>query len=335
MTTWDLYESRLLKSGEQQRDRILSREVETIRRKYWTAPSLKLISVENRDRRQYILIHSTDIPSEKTFNTLPGETMSIGDIIEWKGMHWLVTQIDFDDEITRSGRIVQCNRKIRWQNQKTGAIVERWCLATKPYSSNIAEGLAIATSNREFKIQVTYDDETMMVDLDRRFLLEVINGTPKAYQVTSVDTITNRYEEADGGFLVWNMKQCEYNSVTDNAELMIADYCSDRVASDDSGETDSVLRCDIDGKDNVRCGRSRTYKPCFYDADGIIDDTVVPVWSLSGDIGSVTAITDDRDFIISVSDDDRADGNVFVIDLSDAGGKYDHATKRVEVTALL
>ena len=49
----------------------------------------------------------------------------------------------------------------------------------------------------------------------------------------------------------------------------------------------------------------------------------------------MAAITDDRDFIISVSDDDRADGNVFVIDLSDAGGKYDHATKRVEVTALL
>lgn len=337
MTTWDIYEARLLKPGVQQRDRILAREIEAIRSKYMASPSLKVVYVENRNREQSVLIHSTDIPSEKTFNTLPEETMSIGDIIEWHGMHWLVTQIDFDDEITRRGRMVQCNRKIRWQNQTTGAIVERWCLATKPYSSNIAEGLAIATSNREFKIQVTYDEETMMIDLDRRFLLEKINGTPKAYQVTSVDTITNRYEEADGGFLVWNMKQCEYNSVTDNDELMIADYRPIDVVvdDDDTDVSDELLMCDIDGKETVRCGRSRTYKPVFFNHDGIVDDTIIPVWSLDGDTEMIVASINDRDLTITVFDDDRADGSVFVIDLSDAAGKYHHATKKVEVSALL
>ena len=338
MTTWDIYESRLLKPGKQQRDRILGREIDAIRRKYMASPSLKVIVVENRNRKQSVLIHSTDIPSEKTFNTLPGETMSIGDIIEWNGMHWLVTQIDFDDEITRSGRIVQCNRKIRWQNKNTGAIVERWCLATKPYSSNIAEGLAIATSNREFKIQVTYDDETMMIDLDRRFLLEKINGTPKAYQVTSVDTITNRYEESDGGFLVWNMKQCEYNSVTDNADMMIADYCGLCVMPDDdedTGETEDLLRCEIDGSDIVRCGRSRTYTPVFFDGDGVRDDAIMPAWSLSGDIDMLETSVDGRILTVTVVDDDRADGNVFTIDLCDTGGKYKPATKKVEVAALL
>lgn len=338
MTTWDLYEARLLRPGQQQRDRSIAREIEAIRRKYMSSPALKTVLVENKGREQYILIHTTDTPSEKTFNTLPGEIVSIGDIIAWNDMHWLVTQIDFDDEITRRGRIVQCNRKIRWQNRQTGAIVERWCLATKPYSSNIAEGLAIATSNREFKIQVTYDDETMMIDLDRRFLLEQINNTPKAYQVTSVDTITNRYEEADGGFLVWNMKQCEYNSVTDNADLMIADYFDAIITPDGPIEPEvptQMLRCEIDGNDVVRCGRSRTYQPVFYDEDGLIDHTIDPVWSLEGGVGIVSTIVHERDLIVEAIDDDRADGNSFLIWLNDAGGKYHPVAKKVEVTALL
>lgn len=331
MTTWDIYESRLLKLGEQQRDRILTREIDAIRRKYMASPSLKVVVVENCNREQSVLIHSTDIPSEKTFNTLPGETMAIGDIIAWNGMHWLVTQIDFDDEITRHGRIVQCNRKIRWQNKNTGVIVERWCLATKPYSSNIAEGLAIATSNREFKIQVTYDDETMMIDLDRRFLLEKINGIPKAYQVTSVDTITNRYEESDGGFLVWNLKQCEYNSMTDNADLMIADYFEPSNILD---ETPEGLVCTIDGRPDVRCGRSRTYKAVFRNKNGdIIDEE--PVWKFNCDNELVSGETLGSDFVVRVADDDAADGCIATLTLCDTNGVYAPATIRIGVNAIL
>ena len=176
----------------------------------------------------------------------------------------------------------------------------------------------------------------MLIDLDRRFLLEKIDGEPKAYQVTSVDTLTNRYEESDGGFLVWNMKQCEYNSLTDNADLMIADYTDAFLADDEeSNDPDVLLLCEIEGKDDIRCGRKRTYKPIFLNEEGLMDDTVVPVWSLNGDTAMVTAVFDERDLIVSVNDDDRADGDVFVIELCDAGGKYRCATKRVEVTALL
>ena len=333
MTPWSIYEKRLSISGVEQRDRTISREIEAIRRKYLSSPSLKLVVVEATGREQHLLIHSTDIQSEKTFNTLPGETMSIGDIIFWRDMHWLVTKIDFDDEITRSGRMVQCNRKIRWQNKYTGEIIERWCLATKPYTSNISEGLYIATSNREFKIQLTYDDETMLVDLDKRFLLELIDGQPKAYQVVSVDTITNRYEESDGGFLVWNLKQCEFNPVTDNSELMIADYFD---CVEQPTPPTGLLRSEISGRDTIRCGASRVYKPLFYMSDGTtVDNTVTPAWTVAGNIAGVNCKDIGGELHVSIADDDSLEGAVITVELTDTNGLYSKATLQVEVIGIL
>ena len=261
----------------------------------------------------------------------PGETFHIGDIIYYNTLHWLVTDINFNDDLNRSGKMVRCNRQIRWQNKRTGEIVERWCLATKPYTSNINEGLSIATSSREFKIQLTYDEETLLVDLDRRFLLEVIDGTPKAYQVTSVDTITNRYQEADGGFLVWNLKQCEYNPVTDNAELMLADYFDlpELIVSQD------LLTCEIEGKDNIRCGRSRTYRPVFYTKNNEVTDAVVPVWTMTCDNPLVVGSVTDVDYVLTVADDDSVDGSVVQLTLQDADNLYAPTTMKVEVSALL
>lgn len=211
----------------------------------------------------------------------PGETFNIGDIIRFNTLHWLVTDINFGDSLNRSGKMVRCNRQIQWQNPVTGKIISRWCLATKPYTSNIQEGMVVANSNREYKIQIGYDEETCRVGLNRRFLLEKIDGEPKAYEVVSVDTITNRYEDAGGGFLVWNLSQHEYNRATDNEELMIADYVA--VPDEQSPEAPSGV-CYIKGDANIRQGSYRRYtvrRP---------DGTTVPdiIWSVQVETDAVS-----------------------------------------------
>lgn len=263
----------------------------------------------------------------------PEETFNIGDIIYYNTLHWLVTDINFHDDMTRSGEMVRCNRQIRWQNQETGEIIERWCLATKPYTSNVAEGMAIATSNREFKIQVTYDEETILVDLDRRFLLEVINGQPKAYQVTSVDTLTNRYQDVDGGFLVWNLKQCEYNPATDNADLMIADYIAQVIPP---APAPGLLVCEIDGRYSIRCDTSRVYRPIFYEQDGVtVDSSVIPQWTVQTTSSVVQYVVNGSDLTLSVSDDTSAEGEIITITLCDVAGLYAPISMQVEVIGLL
>lgn len=262
----------------------------------------------------------------------PGETFNIGDIIYYNSLHWLVTDINFHDDLTCSGQMVRCNRQIRWQNRKTGKIVERWCLATKPYTSNIAEGIAIANSNREYKIQLSYDEETILVDLDRRFLLEVINGKPKAYQVTSVDTLTNRYQDIDGGFLIWNLKQCEYNPAKDNAELMIANYFE---PGTEPPTDDERLKCIIDGRDKIRVGMKRTYTATFLDEAGTAAVNGVPaVWSVVAPEGTVE-ITSDGYFATVLVREDLPAGTRIQIILTDADGRYQPASFYVEVEELL
>lgn len=330
LNSWDLYETRLSITGRTGRDRAIRREQEAIMRKYMNSPALKEVIIN--DAAQQLFIHSTDTPSEKTFNTLPGEIVDLGDIILWNEMHWMVTKVDFDDEITRSGRIAQCNRQIRWQNQYTGEIIERWCIAKKPYTSNIEEGMAIANSNREFKIQLGYDEETILVDLDRRFLLEVIDHEPKAYKMISVDTITNRYQDIDGGFLVWNVKQCEYNPGTDNAELMIADYFEPKVTPDPE---EPLLPCRINGRDTIRGGIGRTYNVVFYDALGEITAEPTAVWTVSTDSDAVKWNANGGTLELYLPDGALPEGSIITISVADTDGAYEAAEMQVEVIDLL
>lgn len=330
---WTAYESRLNISGANSRERTITREKEAILRKSDGSPSLKKVVVNEAEMK--LFINSTDTPSEKTFNTLPGNLVNIGDIFLWNEMHWLVTQVDFDDEITRSGRIVQCNRQIRWQNPKSGKIVERWCLATKPYTSNIDAGEVVSTSNREYKIQIPYDDETRMVDIDKRFLLEKVGNASKAYTVTSVDTLTNRYEDIDGGFLIWNLTQGEYNPEKDNAELMIADYV---VSGEDTPQPPpgGHLPCSISGKGTIRCGMKRTYTTTFYLADGTTEDSsVTALWTVTPPAGfeRVVSWKANGNFIeLAVANDEAIDGQSIILSVADQNGVYAPSEFKVEVT---
>lgn len=268
----------------------------------------------------------------------PGETFDIGDIIYWNTLHWLVTDIKFHDDLTRSGEMVRCNRQIRWQNQQTGEIIERWCLAKKPYTSNIKEGMVVANSDREYKIQISYDAETILVDLDRRFLLEEIAGKPKAYEVTSVDTITNRYQDAGGGFLIWNLTQHEYNPATDNAELMIADYIPVPAPPDDDtsrgGDTQDGSRAVISGRETVPSGMSRKYTVEFVDDTGPASVQPEAVWSVIAQEGSVEYHTDGNTLALQVSSHCVPSTEIVLV-AADPGGVFAPAHFVVKVVDLL
>lgn len=262
----------------------------------------------------------------------PGETFNIGDIIYFNTLHWLVTDVNFGDSLNRSGSMVRCNRQIRWQNRKTGEIISRWCLAEKPYSTNVTDALAIGTSNREYKIQLSCDEETMQVDLDRRFLLEVIDGTPKAYKLVSVDTLTNRYEDIAGGFLIWNMEQTEYNPLEDNAELMIANYFSPNEVREKEKEK---LSCFIEGRNTIREGFSRTYTASFYDIDGVdMDETVEAVWSAQAPTNAVTLVQNGHKAVLTFNGGMQP-GERIQLSVCDKHGNYEISTFYVEVIEFL
>lgn len=264
-------------NGKTQKERMINHKKETIINSSESLPPLKSIQVN--DHEMNIVISSTKEDSVKEFSCLPGEILNIGDLVVWNEMHWIVTSVDFDDEIYRTGTIKQCNRIIKWQNPETKEIISRWCNATKPYTSNIDEGNVISTSNREYKIQLPYDDETSKIDLGKRFMLEKINGRPRTYAVTSVDSLTNRYEDISGGFLIWNLTQDAAGHKNDNEELMICDY----VDSDSPPlqPDESLYHWEIEGRTNIRVGgSSRMYTAILVDSFRDIKENVHPVWEV-------------------------------------------------------
>lgn len=227
MIDWGLYEKTLSYLDGNFRDRIIEREKSALLKQFVMSPATKNAIVDGQQKM--MIVKSTQALNEKTFVLSPGDDIKIGDIVVWENLHWLVVELDFDNTIALKGRITQCNRQIRWQNVDTGEIIERWCLLTKPYTSNVTNGTQLSVSNREYKVQIPYDNETKLVDLDKRFMLEVIDGRPRTYSCTSVDQQTNVYQDLENGFIVWNLSQDAAGQPDDNVELMICNYVSPTV----------------------------------------------------------------------------------------------------------
>lgn len=337
---WSIYESMSQFDGNTERTRLLTREQRLLQKDMAKSPAMKTVYVQ--DKMLCMLMLSTDKPSEKKFLLLPGDSIDIGTIVVWNEMHWLVTQIDFDDELQRGGRIVQCNRIIKWQNVKTLEIISRWCLCTKPYTSNIEDGNVLSTSNREYKIQLPFDSETRLIDLDKRFLLEEIGGVPRAYKMTSVDTLTNRYEDIDGGFLIWNLTQDTYDVHKDNAELMIADYIDlGAPPAPPPGPDPTLLKCEILGRSDIKIGGSpRKYTARFYAADGvteIADGSVTAQWDFVIDpanAGFFKCTPNGNSISISVAENGAVVGLTGVLRLTDTTGAYQSVELIVEAVVM-
>lgn len=278
---WDIYSLYIGQNGYTQRERIINETKDMYLNKIQESPSYHEVEIDGNIVN--LQINSAKTTNKKTFVVMPGETVALGQVVTWNNMHWLITEVDFDDTLYLKGTMEQCNRKIRWQNQETKEIVERWCVASKPYYSNLAEDKTVTVSTREFKIMVTYDAETILVDLDRRLLLEKINNHAKAYKVTSVDSITNRYEdlEATGsGFIVWNVTQDQFNPDTDNDKLMIADYINDGKLGSINENQNTIKKCVIKGINYIKAGiGNREYVCECYENENLIDNVDIE-WNI-------------------------------------------------------
>ena len=236
----------------------------------------------NGENRKLLVIHEKGNPYAKSIIALPGETLSRGWLVDCYSTKWLVTEADANSQVYPIGKMEQCNRELMWKNG-AGEIVTRWCTAQKPYTANIDRGKIISVSSREYKIQMPYDEETALLDIGRRFLLDKIGQSAKSYAVTSVDSITNRYADASGGFLILNLTQDQFNPRYDSAEHMIANYYGYPYGAQEQPPYPPGAGCEIicGGLPEIKTGGTKKrFDAKFYDAAG--DEMhKAPVWGFS------------------------------------------------------
>ena len=218
------YREMLNLNGPTQRDRIINKSVHDQNKLAPVSPSYKDVTIDDVPRKLNII--SSTVMNQKVIHTLPGEDFAIGSIVYWSKSHWLITERDAEDEITVRGRIQICQKQITWQDDNTYEIRSLWATVEKPYYSNLEENKTLSYSTREFRIQMPFDEYSANLNIDKRLMLEIVNGVPKTYRITSIDQMTSRidYNGEQVGFLSFNVEQDLYNPDTDNAEKMICDY---------------------------------------------------------------------------------------------------------------
>ena len=218
------YRKMLNLNGPTQRDRIINKSIHDQNRLAPVSPSYKDVTIDDVPRKLNII--SSTVMNQKIIHTLPGEDFTIGSIVYWSKSHWLITERDAEDEITVRGRIQICQKQITWQDDNTYEIRSLWATVEKPYYSNLEENKTLSYSTREFRIQMPFDEYSANLNIGKRLMLEIVNGVPKTYRITSIDQMTSRidYNGEQVGFLSFNVEQDLYNPDTDNAEKMICDY---------------------------------------------------------------------------------------------------------------
>ena len=289
MIEWDAYENRLLVDGPTRRDRVINRTKKKLLSEKHLSPGCREALVGGVP--QYLFLKRTDGATKVAFNTLPGDNLILGSVVYWEGSHWLVTESLFDDNMTSHGAMLQCNRKVQWQNPKTREIVSRWCVITKPYYSNLDEGLKTTISSREFKVQLPYDPESAQLDVGKRFMLEVIDNQPVTYRITSTDLNSKRFD-IDGesqGFIILNIEQDQFNRDTDNVEFMICNYLEPFHDMNETAGGWCII--ETEAKGIVPGGLPVTVTAKFFNTDGHIIEDAESVWHVDASEEVEAALT--------------------------------------------
>lgn len=223
MSLWDTYRSRINAQGGDRRTAALQREGRLLNAKMLASPSYHQVII-NGEQRSLAVINSDNL-NQKTLCTLPGEDLPHGGTVEWMKNHWLITEVDANNELYTKGIMRQCNYLLRWVADD-GKIVERWSIVedgTKYLTGEYGDNDFIITrGDSRISLTLPKDSYTLRLNRDDRFLIDDY-GSPNvlAYRLTKPFKLGGSFGE--NGVLYFVLQECNTED-SDNLELHIANY---------------------------------------------------------------------------------------------------------------
>ncbi len=223
MSFWDTYRSRINAQGGDRRTAALQKEGRLLNAKMLASPSYHQVII-NGEHRSLAVINSDNL-NQKTLCTLPGEDLPPGGAVEWMKNHWLITEVDANNELYTKGIMRQCNYLLRWIADD-GNIVERWCIVedgTKYLTGEYGDNDFIITrGDSRISLTLPKDGYTLRLNRDDRFLIDDY-GSPNvlAYRLTKPFKLGGSFGE--NGVLYFVLQECNTED-SDNLELHIANY---------------------------------------------------------------------------------------------------------------
>lgn len=279
--------------------------------------------------------NTIDAERMKTIEAPPGSTFNLGSKIKCYGQDWLVTAINYNQQIKLSGQMQLCNYRFPFQDLDTGEILYEDCVvyAYDNTASGESGNTVLMNYDTRRKIRVQYNEYTVKIERGRRFYIDLEGlARPKVYKLTNIDSLTYQYN--GHGFLEYTFAEDQISNKTDRPDLMIADYIE---PSEEKPDPSQQFVCEISGRENIKCGGSeRYYRSLFYDKSGAVDPDVIPVWEVTlptGSEGNIKYSVNDGVLGILCANDFALVGSTIVLHLTDAMGIYPPVQFEVEVVS--
>jgi len=198
---------------------------------------------------------------------------------------WWLIMYESDSALFPKHLIKKCNYLLKWKNKK-GEIIERWCVFNdnnKLMGGERKSGFnKITLSMYDTPLILPCDSETINIRLDRRFLVdhENVEDNPDAWIVTNRNVISKRFDTYNG-VVELALSRHQFNSSTDNKELMIADYYQISETIDEVNP-DIAADCRIvySGDSNLKMDTPyKTYSAEIY-LNGELAADIIPDWEI-------------------------------------------------------
>lgn len=162
---------------------------------------------------------------------VPIGSIKVGYYVKYNGFYWLIKDIVDNNKIYEKSIMFHCNYNLRFISDISEKIVNYpvYMKNATQYNSgeNTREIETIGSS--KFLIYIPYNQETIKINHGKRFLIDRNTHNPTAFEVTQVDTISYNYDYKAGVIRI-TVVENQFNSKTDNKDLMVADYYKQEIS---------------------------------------------------------------------------------------------------------
>lgn len=236
-----------------------------------------------------------------------------GQYVKHEGAFWLVSSLPDNNRIYEKAVLWKCKHSIRFISPLTGEIVEYPVYSTNStqYGTGEAAKSQMAVGEDQHLVYLPYNEETIALDIQTRFLMDKNKANPTAYRITRVDSVSYAVgsERVEDGLIQWAVLEDQFNTSTDNAELMVADYYTSIPGGTEEipGGNFHITITDLDGDFKIAGGETKQI--CIQ----VLDDNGLPVsplqYHLEYDFVGAADIVDETDGVITLQ---ASDNPVFV-----------------------
>lgn len=266
--------------------------------------------------KQDLTILKTNDSHTKKIKSRPNENFNAGQIVCWMDSYWLIKEVDTNNDIITSGKMVECNFVLYWQDS-LGNILSRHVYVedfTK-YSNGETGNSTITIGDNQYGVYIQIDEDTKKLKRGMRFAFDFEDSDePDIYALTNRKVNLYNYESIQKGgmilltfsFNAFNANSDKKVTLEDGKQVWICNY---RPATPSTPDTPNTLTeetgVSIVGSDELRIGKTKTWTVEFKDKDGNdvgVDDWK---WNIKADFDTSELTTQESGFNIKITAQDN------------------------------